>query len=686
MPKERIVFCGGSGDHEKEDKDHLHLNLSGSSQNVTLKIPDISRKTVANIPEVLIDLLEVATYVYCADQATTRGGRTDPKLGADWRRKFSFTIPVRNPELWSSAQVCSTLQDTLGFLSDDHYIFRFTKRRAKEDVERYFEFGEGGGSGFAAESVMLFSGGLDSFAGAVQEALLHKKHVALVSHRSTPKIDPIQRTLVSKFSERCGSYRPFHVPIWINKDKALSREYTQRTRSFLYASLAATVAAIFKLSTIRFYENGVTTFNLPISPHLLGARASRTTHPVALKGFTELFSALVGFSLTVENPFIWKTKPEVVNLAGDAGCADLFDSTVSCSHTWERTKKHSHCCRCIQCITRRFATLASRFADHDPANIYQQDLLTAARETGEDRTMLESYAKTAQEIQNLSDEDFFIKFGEISRALRHMNDTADRTASNILDLHRRHAQQINAVLDNAIRDHAHEIRAGKLPDSCLIILCVSDKYKSLIQAEGEDSKPTFRKLGEYWSLTYEQKTVIVQDRSGMDYIAYLLRHPRQEFSCAQLLALVKGGDPPVSIQYSKMSDEELDEERLYVAESHSVELIDSKTKKEVDEKIRELIEELKEAQENNDSAREASLREELMKYEDYVGASTNLRGKPRKSPDTTEKTRKDVTQAISRSLSKIQDSHESLGRHLRNSIRTGTYLIYNPDKPIDWQL
>jgi len=60
--------------------------------------------------------------------------------------------------------------------------------------------------------------------------------------------------------------KPFHVPVWINKEKALGREFTQRTRSFLYASLAAVVARIFDLWRIRFYENGVVSINLPISP------------------------------------------------------------------------------------------------------------------------------------------------------------------------------------------------------------------------------------------------------------------------------------------------------------------------------------------------------------------------------------------------------------------------------------
>jgi len=46
----------------------------------------------------------------------------------------------------------------------------------------------------------------------------------------------------------------------INKDSELNRNYTQRTRSFLYA----TVARMQGLDLMRFCENGVVTNNLPV--------------------------------------------------------------------------------------------------------------------------------------------------------------------------------------------------------------------------------------------------------------------------------------------------------------------------------------------------------------------------------------------------------------------------------------
>jgi hypothetical protein len=43
-----------------------------------------------------------------------------------------------------------------------------------------------------------------------------------------------------------------------------------------------------------------------------GARATRSTHPLVLDHFAKFFSAAVGKPIEVDNPFIWKSKGDVV--------------------------------------------------------------------------------------------------------------------------------------------------------------------------------------------------------------------------------------------------------------------------------------------------------------------------------------------------------------------------------------
>ena len=246
VSNERVILCGGlSAPGNVKGKATVPLSLWGKDSNVMLKVSDISQKMVANIAPALLDLLEIATYVYCADQAATRGGESSRNYGAKWRRQFQFHIPVREPDLWSSRPVLSALCDTLGFLSDDEYEFTFKKLAKPPPVDQYLDFDTGGAAGCRVEEVILFSGGLDSVGGAIQEAIADKRSIALVSHRSSPKIDNRQKALLQDLNKHAACNQPFHIPVWINKEKVLGKEYTQRTRSFLYASLGAVVARIF---------------------------------------------------------------------------------------------------------------------------------------------------------------------------------------------------------------------------------------------------------------------------------------------------------------------------------------------------------------------------------------------------------------------------------------------------------
>ncbi|MBW1999616.1 MAG: 7-cyano-7-deazaguanine synthase [Deltaproteobacteria bacterium] len=500
MSNERVILCG-SARTDKPVGAHkpIRLKLWGKDKNVTLKITDITDRMVANLPPRLIDLLEIATYIYCADQATTRGGDGLRDYGSNWRRKFRFHIPVREPDVWSSGQMISILQDTLGFLSEDEYHFHFVKLTDPPPMSLYLDFGSGGASGLSAEEVILFSGGLDSLGGAIQDAVINKKNVALVSHRSSPKIAKRQRELVSDLGNHTHT-PPFHVPVWIHKEKELSREFTQRTRSFLYASLGAVVARIFDLWRVRIYENGTISVNLPISEQVIGSRGTRSTHPQAINGFSDLFSALFEKEFLIENPFLWMTKAEVAKAIVEAGCRELIKYSTSCTHIWEMTTLKTHCGVCSQCIDRRFAVLAAGCTDDDdPMEMYSVDLLTGERKPGESRTMLESYVRTAKKIKDITDDGFFSEFPECYRIIGHIRGMkVDEAASKILDLYRRHSNQVFDVITQGIRDHAGEINEGKLPKSCLLILALPDNYKRPEDID-ETSREDFRTpMGAAW--------------------------------------------------------------------------------------------------------------------------------------------------------------------------------------------
>jgi hypothetical protein len=267
-----------------------------------------------------------------------------------------------------------------------------------------------------------------------------------------------------------------HVPVLATTQQTLRvQEFTQRSRSFLYAALACVVARLLGNSRIRFFENGIVSINLPISEQVVGARATRTTHPLVFDHFREFFSAAVGKAIDVDNPFIWKTKVDVVRSIVDRGCGDLIRHTVSCTRVYNVTKLHTHCGCCSQCIDRRFAVLAANAAEHEPVEMYKVELLAGARDEADDQTMAESYVRTALELRESSDLAFFGRFGgETARVLKCFpSQSADEVGRRVLDLHQRHAQGIADVLKAAVETHSAELVSKTLPPSSLLVMTVS---------------------------------------------------------------------------------------------------------------------------------------------------------------------------------------------------------------------
>ena len=295
-----------------------------------------------------------------------------------------------------------------------------------------------------------------------------------------PKISSRQSRLVDSLRALCDRNPPLHIPVWVHKRGYSGPEYSQRSRSFLYASLALVVARVFSLNRIRFYENGVVSLNLPISEQAVGTRATRTTRPDVLSGFERLFTLLIDQRFAVENPFLWHTRAEIVDLIGDAGCGELIQNSVSCMHTHEQTNEKSHCGRCSQCVGRRFATLASRYAERDPENIYKVDLLKGEREPDKDLTLVESFIRTAIEMKHMSDRELIARYaGEFSRVVRHVPGmSADQVAEKIVCLHTKHATEVTGVMHNALSANSSDILEERLPATCGIILSVPDKYRT----------------------------------------------------------------------------------------------------------------------------------------------------------------------------------------------------------------
>ncbi len=485
--KEYAFICGGAKAADLSSADQvLRLDVAGPDQNVNLRLTDATRALVSALPDLLIDLLELAAYVYCADQRASRGTEKLSMAGAAWRRKLHFVVPVRRRDIWESAAVREILKAMLSYLSDDVYVIEFVDSHAPaEQAQSYFEFAESS-YGFQADDVVLFSGGMDSLAGAV-ESLVGGRRLVLVGHHSAPKVVNVQTELVQELRQRGFASQLFHVTVNVTNTGVNPVEPTQRTRSFLFASLAFVLARMFGRDGFTFYENGVVSLNLPIAADVLGARATRTTHPKAIRNFERFFSALVDRDIAIETPFLWLTRKEVIERLEATGHGNLLAKSVSCAHPIGWTKEVRHCGTCSQCIDRRFAVLAAGAEHHDVQDGYRVDLLTGDRRYEEIDPSV-AYLTFARTIDRLHRDQFQEEFPQVSSALHNVPGlSADEVLDRAWDLHRLHAQGVLAVIADATERHVDDLVRGRLAPGSLLSLCFT---RGSVQIVGPDTTAT----------------------------------------------------------------------------------------------------------------------------------------------------------------------------------------------------
>ena len=514
MGHERIILCSGVTPkgikNPANEIENLNLWKTKDGINVTLPVNDLDKKFLRDIPPAFLDLIEIASYVYTADQIIGRGGKDVDTFGAAWRRSKIFHVPVRATNLWKSPKVQAILADTLSFLSDDFYEFHFYPAHGAPEYEQYLNFSDGTGMGFKPQIVALYSGGLDSLAGAIHESLNEKKRVALVSHRPLHKFNSLRTEIAGKLAERAEDLAPLHVPVRIHKDSEIGSETTQRSRSFLYASLAATVAKMVGLNEIRFYENGVVSLNLPPCEQIIGSRATRTTHPRVLRGFEALFTEIGGADFTVRNPFEWMTKGEIVQVFKKHGCEDLIKPSRSCASTWERTNQYTHCGICSQCVDRRVAMIATDADRHDPVGQYEIDIVKESIPVEKERIMMVAYFERANEFRRIKQADqLLIKYPEVSDALPHYPKLSiDEALGKILTLHQRHAVEVRAAAVELLRRHADDLLGRALPDDCLVRILNDTNSATLLPAveakpQTKPQPPTVDPAGEKGRLRWD---------------------------------------------------------------------------------------------------------------------------------------------------------------------------------------
>ena len=388
------ILCNGAEASDETSGKEVHLDyrsVDGDAAPMALELPSFV-ESLGTLPDRILDLLELAGYVYCADRQVLRGRPNDLEYHS-WSRRFRFRIRVRDLAFWTRPDVRASLEELLPFLSgDEAFTFDFLGGHSTPAVS-LFDTKEFTAPTTEAE-VLLFSGGLDSLAGAVRHLTETTMPVCLVSHRSRqPSIartqDRLSEALAERFPGRTSHYR---FTCHLRGERA--PEETQRTRFFLYASIAFALSRAFGRNRMIACENGVTSINFPRRQDGIRGRTSRTTHPRTIRGLERLFSLVADEPYEVRTPFLWMTKAGVVRALNEAGHIDLLPSSVSCTKTFTLGAGKTHCGTCFQCVDRRLAICAEGLTDRDNPSLYATDLAVEPLD-GEGRTVFVDYVRQA---------------------------------------------------------------------------------------------------------------------------------------------------------------------------------------------------------------------------------------------------------------------------------------------------
>jgi hypothetical protein len=298
-----------------------------------------------------IDLAILAAIVTAAD---TRISRTTESQDS-WTREIDLYVPVQEPDVWTAQ--AELIERTLRFLTGDIWRVFFRARHAayKKILEKPKDLV---GSPFT--SVCLFSGGLDSFVGAI-DLLAAKENPLFVSHYWDASTGS-QKLCASRIGAVYGDMDPRHVRARVGFPDDLvdgsAPEKTTRGRSFLFLALATLAASGMPSPTIYIPENGLISLNVPLDPLRLGAWSTRTTHPFYLTRWQEMLDGL-GISAMISNPYRFKTKGEMLGACADQALVKKYGpETISCSSVTKARWKGlppGHCGYCVPCLIRRAA-------------------------------------------------------------------------------------------------------------------------------------------------------------------------------------------------------------------------------------------------------------------------------------------------------------------------------------------
>jgi tetratricopeptide (TPR) repeat protein len=222
-----------------------------------------------------------------------------------------------------------------------------------------------------------------------------------------------------------------------------------------------------------------------------------------------------------------------------------------------------------------------------------------------------------------------------------------------------HLGLLARYLGRAEEADVHFARAAELDAAAGAALAARTQEWADGSGLAPDSLALFRREGDVWTLRYAGRTVRLRDSKGLRDLAVLLGRPDEQTHVSELTSAAgfPGADAgPVA---------------------------DRRALAAYRQRLRRIGAELASADAGTAEAEALSREREALLAE--LSATTGLGGRLRVAGSPAERMRKAVTYRIRHAIARVADAHPELGRHLRASVRTGTWCSYAPEHRVDWQ-
>ncbi len=674
------------------------IHSAGPNADLELSLAGFGGAILKSITPRSTDLIRLAAYIYRADQIISRGGGRDAHARR-WKRHLALCVPVADPAFWSTSTVTEHLAAALRFLTDDLWEFAFAEA-SPELTQLPLEVPPGDVIG-QPTSIVPFSGGIDSLCVLLEHAANAGRPV-VVSHWSTGAHKARQLDLLAQVRQR---FRGWSFPLLglpLHGKGGDAPDSSQRSRGFLYAAFAAAVGGELGLERVLFGDNGPVSINLPINDQLVGALASRATHPQFLYRFNQLARELYPISIEVTNPLRERTRAEALEVLKGTQCVDLMPMTLSCSKWRGLPAATPHCGGCSQCVDRRFATVAARLEEHDPASRYRRDVFLDEPINWEADETAQSYVRFARRVYQMDDAALVEAFPQLYDLPTADDSNPEATVFAAVELAKRHATATLGVLKTMFDRHRDALVEGSLPSACLLRKVVAeDPAPAIAEAQdrrtssplqltaitgSSDAKITpdenvFAFEGQLWTLSYGGTTKYMPDSVGLSRLAVLLREPQREFRPEEILLAVEG------TAGATMSQAEAEFHELW-PESYAGggTKLDSRALGEVKGEVMRLLQDVEHARDNGDSEEIELLEARIRRITQEVDAGVGFGGKLKPFIETRSRRHESVYRSLFRVLPQVTKIHPILGKHLTRSIHLKTPFSYAPEGNISWRV